>query len=42
LNDSNEGLTAIMVTERTFELADPPNLIKDFWKSAYEAIHTES
>jgi CubicO group peptidase (beta-lactamase class C family) len=42
LNDPNEGLTAIIVTERTFESADPPNVIKDFWKSAYEAIRTES
>jgi CubicO group peptidase (beta-lactamase class C family) len=41
-NDPNEGLTAIIVTERTFESADPPNVIKDFWKSAYEAIRTES
>jgi len=40
-NDPNEGLTAIIVTERTFESADPPNVIKDFWKSAYEAIRTE-
>jgi CubicO group peptidase (beta-lactamase class C family) len=41
-NDPNEGLTAIILTERTFESADPPNVIKDFWKSAYEAIRTES
>jgi len=27
-------LTAIIVTERTFESAGPPNVIKDFWKSA--------
>jgi CubicO group peptidase (beta-lactamase class C family) len=40
-NDPNEGLTAIIMTERTFESADPPNVIKDFWKSAYEAIRTE-
>jgi hypothetical protein len=25
-----------------FESADPPNVIKDFWKSAYEAIRTGS
>jgi hypothetical protein len=37
-----EGLTAIILTERTFESADPPNVIKDFWKSAYQAIRTES
>jgi CubicO group peptidase (beta-lactamase class C family) len=37
-NDPNEGLTAIILTERTFESADPPNVIKDFWKSVYEAI----
>jgi CubicO group peptidase (beta-lactamase class C family) len=41
-NDPNEGLTAIILTERTFEAADPPNVIKDFWKSAYEAIRSES
>ena len=41
-NDPNERLTAIIVTERTFESADPPNVIKDFWKSAYEAVRTGS
>jgi hypothetical protein len=39
-NDPNEGLTAIILTERTFESADPPNVIKDFWKSVYEAIRS--
>jgi hypothetical protein len=28
------------LTERTFESADPPNVIKDFWKSVYEAIRS--
>jgi CubicO group peptidase (beta-lactamase class C family) len=37
-NDPNEGLTAIILTERAYESADPPNVIKDFWKSAYESI----
>jgi hypothetical protein len=41
-NDPNERLTAIIVTERTFESADPPNVIKDFWKSANEAVRTGS
>jgi CubicO group peptidase (beta-lactamase class C family) len=40
-NDPNEGLSAIILTERTFESADPPNVIKDFWKSAYQAIRSE-
>lgn len=39
-NDPNEGLIAIILTERTFESPDPPNVIKDFWKSAYEAIRS--
>ena len=39
-NDPNERLTAIILTERTFESPDPPNVIKDFWKSAYEAIRS--
>ena len=37
-NDPNDGLIAIILTERAFESPDPPNVIKDFWKSAYEAI----
>ena len=40
---SREALApAIIVTERTFESADPPNVIKDFWKSAYEAVRAGS
>jgi CubicO group peptidase (beta-lactamase class C family) len=34
-NDPNEGLTAIILTERAFESADPPGVIKDFWEAAY-------
>jgi CubicO group peptidase (beta-lactamase class C family) len=41
-NDPNEGLIAIIVTERTFESPDPPNVIKDFWKSAYAVVRAES
>lgn len=41
-NDPNEGLIAIILTDRTFESPDPPNVIKDFWKSAYMAVRTES
>jgi CubicO group peptidase (beta-lactamase class C family) len=34
-NDPSEGLIAIILTERAFESADPPPVIKDFWKAAY-------
>jgi CubicO group peptidase (beta-lactamase class C family) len=37
-NDPNEGLIAIILTERAFESADPPSVIKDFWRSAYQAV----
>jgi CubicO group peptidase (beta-lactamase class C family) len=37
-NDPNEGVIAIILTERAFESADPPNVVKDFWKLAYQAI----
>jgi len=30
-------LIAIILTERAFESADPPGVIKDFWKGAYAA-----
>lgn len=40
-NDPHEGLIAIIVTERTFDSPDPPNVIKDFWKSAYAVIRAE-
>jgi CubicO group peptidase (beta-lactamase class C family) len=36
-NDPNEGVTAIILTERAFESADPPAVIKDFWKAAYRS-----
>jgi CubicO group peptidase (beta-lactamase class C family) len=36
-NDPSDELTAIILTQRTFESADPPNVIKDFWKAAYQA-----
>ena len=35
-NDPNEGLIAIILTNRAFESADPPPVIKDFWKGAYK------
>jgi CubicO group peptidase (beta-lactamase class C family) len=41
-NDPNEGLIAIILTERRYESADPPAVIKDFWKSAYESIRGET
>jgi CubicO group peptidase (beta-lactamase class C family) len=34
-NDPNGGLAAIIMTECAFESADPPPVIKDFWKAAY-------
>jgi len=34
-NDPEEGLIAIIMTERAFESADPPPVIKEFWKAAY-------
>jgi CubicO group peptidase (beta-lactamase class C family) len=36
-NDPDKGLIAIILTERAFESADPPGVIKDFWKGAYAA-----
>ena len=41
-NDPNEGLIAIILTERRYESADPPTVIKDFWRSAYESIRAET
>lgn len=41
-NDPNESLTAIILTERAYESADPPNVIKDFWKFAYQSIRVQS
>jgi len=41
-NDPNEGLIAIILTERRYESADPPPVIKDFWKSAYESVCAET
>jgi len=35
-NDPDKGLIAIILTERVFESADPPGVIKDFWKGAYK------
>ncbi len=41
-NDPNEGLIAIILTERRYESPDPPPVIKDFWKSAYESIRAKT
>jgi CubicO group peptidase (beta-lactamase class C family) len=41
-NDPNEDLIAIILTERRYESPDPPPVIKDFWKSAYESIRAET
>jgi len=37
-NDPNQRLIAIIMTERAFDSPDPPKVIKDFWKSAYQMI----
>ncbi len=34
-NDPERGLIAIILTERVFESADPPAVVKDFWRGAY-------
>jgi CubicO group peptidase (beta-lactamase class C family) len=36
-NDPKTGLTAILLTQRVFDSADPPPLIKDFWRTANAA-----
>ena len=36
-NDPAKGLTAILLTQRVFDSADPPQLHKDFWRAAYAA-----
>jgi CubicO group peptidase (beta-lactamase class C family) len=41
-NDPNEGLIAIVLTERRYESPDPPPVIKDFWKCAYESIRADT
>jgi CubicO group peptidase (beta-lactamase class C family) len=37
-NDPASGLTAILFTQRVFDSADPPPLIKDFWRAANAAV----
>jgi CubicO group peptidase (beta-lactamase class C family) len=37
-NDPASGLTAILLTQRVFDSADPPPLIKGFWRAAIAAI----
>lgn len=37
-NDPAKGLTAILLTQRVFDSADPPQLHKDFWRAAYGAL----
>jgi len=36
-NDPAQDLTAILLTQRVFDSADPPQLHKDFWRAAYGA-----
>jgi CubicO group peptidase (beta-lactamase class C family) len=37
-SDLKEDMVAIIMTQRMFESADPPNVCLDFWTSAYQAI----
>jgi CubicO group peptidase (beta-lactamase class C family) len=37
-SDPKEDLVAILMTQRRFESADPPNVCLDFWTSAYQAV----
>jgi CubicO group peptidase (beta-lactamase class C family) len=37
-SDPKEEMVAIIMTQRTFESADPPSVCLDFWTSAYQAI----
>lgn len=37
-NDPSEGLTAILMTNRMWSSASPPDVCRDFWKAAYAAV----
>lgn len=37
-NDPAQGLTAILLTQRVFDSPDPPQVHKDFWLGAYDAL----
>lgn len=37
-NDPAQGLTAILLTQRVFDSSDPPQVHKDFWRGAYDAL----
>ena len=37
-NDPGNGLTAILLTQRVFDSADPPRMHKDFRRAAYAAL----
>ncbi len=37
-NDPNEGLVAILMTNRMWESPNPPDVCREFWKRAYESI----
>jgi CubicO group peptidase (beta-lactamase class C family) len=36
--DPAKGLTAILLTQRVFDSADPPTLHKDFWAASYRTL----
>jgi hypothetical protein len=37
-SDRAESMVAILMTQRLWDSADPPNVYLDFWTSAYQAI----
>ena len=37
-SDPKEDMTAIIMTQRAFDSPEPPNVVLDFWTSAYQAI----
>jgi CubicO group peptidase (beta-lactamase class C family) len=36
--DPQENLIGILMTQRAWISADPPNVCRDFWSSVYQAI----
>ncbi len=37
-SDPHERMVTILMTPRAWESADPPNIVRDFWTLAYQAI----
>jgi CubicO group peptidase (beta-lactamase class C family) len=36
--DMDKGLTGILLTQRTMMSPEPPQIVRDFWAAAYDAI----